>query len=70
MHSTCLFSTKHGVNLPDIHYVVHLGPAQSIVDHIQQSGSVGQNGRQAYNFAITTGHKLAHCETDITNFAR
>ena len=25
-----------GVNFPDVRYVVHLGPARSIVDHVQQ----------------------------------
>ena len=59
-----------GVNFPDVRYVVHLGPARSIVDHVQQSGRAGRDGKQAYNFVITTGQKLAHCETDVKNFAK
>ena len=59
-----------GVNFPDVHYVIHLGPARSIVDHVQQSGCAGCDGKQAYNVVITTGQKLAHCEVDIKNFAK
>ena len=51
-----------GVNFPDVHYVIHVGPARSIVDHVQQSGCAGCDGKQAYNVVITTGQKLAHCE--------
>ncbi|XP_068734521.1 probable ATP-dependent DNA helicase RecS [Montipora capricornis] len=58
-----------GVNFPDVRYVIHLGPARSIVDHVQQSGRAGRDGKQAYNVVITTGQKRAHCEVDIKNFA-
>lgn len=58
------------VNFPDVRYVVYLGPARSIVDHVQQSDRAGRDGKQAYNFVITTGQKLAHCETNVKNFAR
>lgn len=59
-----------GVNFPDVRYIIHLGPATSIVDHVQQSGRAGRDGKQAYNVVITTGQKLAHCEVDIKNFAK
>lgn len=59
-----------GVNFPDVRYVIHMGPARSIVDHVQQSGRAGRDGQQAYNVVITSGQKLAQCETAIKNFAR
>ena len=59
-----------GVNFPDVHYVIHLGPAWSIVDHVQQSGRAGRDGKQVYNVVIASGQKLAQCETAIKNFAR
>jgi len=31
-----------GVNNPDVKYVIHLGPAQSVVDHIQQAGELAE----------------------------
>lgn len=59
-----------GVNFPDVRYVIHLGPASSMVDHVQQSGHAGHDGKQAYNVILTTGHKLAHCEADVKTFAK
>jgi len=59
-----------GVNFPDVRYVIHLGPAQSIIDRVQQSGRAGRDGKQAYNVVITSGQKLAQCETAVKNFAR
>ena len=59
-----------GVNFPDVRYVVHLGPARCIVDHVQQAGRAGRDGKQAYNVVISNGHKLARCETDIKNFVK
>ena len=59
-----------GVNFPDVRFVIHLGPARSIVDHVQQAGRAGRDGKQAYNIVISNGYKLAHCETDIKNFVK
>ena len=36
-----------GVNFPDIRFVIHLGPARSIVDHLQLAGRAGHDGQQA-----------------------
>jgi len=42
-----------GVNFPDVRYAVHLGPARTIADHVQQAGRAGRDGNQAYN---VSGH--------------
>ena len=59
-----------GVNFPDIRFVIHLGPARSIVDHLQLSGRAGHDGQQASNIVISNGYKLSHCETGIKTFAK
>ncbi len=59
-----------GVNFPDIRYVIHYGPARSIIDHVQQSGRAGRDGKLAHNVVISTGQKLAQCETAVTEFVR
>ena len=40
------------------------------VDHVQQAGRAGRDGKPAYNVVISTGYKLAHCETEIKNFVK
>ena len=29
-----------GINFPDVKYVIHMGPARTVVDHIQEAGLV------------------------------
>lgn len=59
-----------GVNFPDVQYVVHMGPARSVVDHIQEAGRAGRNGASAHNVVLFHGNQLAHCEKPIKEFAR
>ena len=59
-----------GVNFPNIRYAIHFGPARSVIDHIQQSGRAGRDGKLAHNFVIATGQKLAQCETAVKEFVR
>ena len=59
-----------GVNFPDVRFVIHLGPLRSIVDHVQQSGRAGRDGKQAYNVIVTSNKNLAYCEGDVRDFAR
>ena len=33
-----------GVNFPDVRYVIHIGPARSVIDHIQWAGPAGRDG--------------------------
>jgi len=47
-----------GVHYPDVKYVVHLGPATSVGDHIQQAGRAGRNGSQAFNVVLFHGQQL------------
>ena len=49
-----------GVNYPDVKYVVHLGPARSVVDHIQQAGRAGRNGSQAFNVVVFHGQFFSY----------
>ncbi|MBL8160256.1 RecQ family ATP-dependent DNA helicase [Candidatus Saccharibacteria bacterium] len=37
-----------GIDIPDIRHVIHLMPAQSITDYVQQIGRAGRDGRQSY----------------------
>ena len=53
-----------GVNFLDVRYVVHFGPARSVIDHVQQSGRAG------HNVVIATGQKLAQCETAVKESVR
>ena len=59
-----------GVNFPNIRYAIHFGPARSVIDHIQQPGRAGRDGKLAHNFVIATGQKLAQCETAVKEFVR
>lgn len=59
-----------GVNFPDVKFVVHVGPARSLVDHIQQAGRAGRNGEEAHNVIIYHGNQLAPCEKGVKEFVR
>ena len=58
------------MNFPDVRYVIHLGPARTIIDHVQQAGRAGRDGKPAYNVVISSGPKLAHCETAVKTFVK
>jgi len=45
-----------GINCPDIRNVVHLGPPSSLVQYVQESGRVGQDG---YSFVALLLHGSA-----------
>lgn len=59
-----------GVNFPDVQYIVHYGPARTLVDHIQEAGRAGRNGEKAYDVTIFHGQQLAVCEQGVKDFAR
>lgn len=61
---------RMGVNFPDVKYIVHNGPARTLVDHIQEAGQAGRNGDKAYNVTIYHGQQLAVCEKGVKDFAR
>ncbi len=37
-----------GINIADIRHVVHLAPALSLIDYVQQIGRAGRDGKQSY----------------------
>ncbi|XP_068756193.1 ATP-dependent helicase wrn-1-like [Montipora capricornis] len=59
-----------GVNFPDTKYVVHYGPARSLVDHIQEVGGAGRNGEKADDITIYYGQQLAACEKGVKDFMK
>ncbi len=59
-----------GVNFPDVKYVVHYGPARSLVDHIQEAGRAGRNGEKAHDITIYFGQQLGECEKGVKEFVK
>ncbi|KAL9988747.1 hypothetical protein ACROYT_G003230 [Oculina patagonica] len=59
-----------GVNFPDVRYVVHIGPARSVVDHIQEAGRAGRDGNQAHNVVLFHGNQLSYCDKAVKEFVR
>ena len=59
-----------GVNFPEVKYVVHYGPARSLVDHIQEAGRAGRNGEKADDITIYYGQQLATCEKAVKDFVK
>ena len=59
-----------GVNYPDVKYVIHLGPARSVIDHIQQAGRAGRDGCQSYNVVVFYGQQLSQCEQAVKDFVK
>ena len=46
-----------GVNFLDVKFVIHIGPARSTVDHIQEAGRAGRNGKPAHIVIIYHGNQ-------------
>lgn len=59
-----------GVNFPDVKYVVHYGPARSLVDHIQEAGRAGRNGEKADDITIYYGQQLGTSEKGVKDFVK
>ena len=50
-HCRVLFATiafGMGINIPDIHRVIHFGPSRDIEEYVQESGRGGRDGTQCY----------------------
>lgn len=47
-----------GVNFPDICYVVNWGPARNLLDHHQEAGRAGRDGKQSDIVVIYHGQQL------------
>ena len=59
-----------GVTFPDVRYIIHIGSARSVVDHIQEAGRAGRDGASAHYVFLYHGNQLAHREEAIKQFAR
>ena len=59
-----------GVNFPDVKFVIHIGPARSTVDHIQEAGRAGRNGKPAHNVIIYHGNQLSQCDKSVKTFCK
>lgn len=53
-----------GVNFPNVQYVIHYGPPQTVTEIIQQAGRAGRTGQQAYSFVYTTRRQLSLCDKE------
>ena len=59
-----------GVNFSDVRYVVHWGPARNILDHHQQSGRAGRDGRESDVVVFYYGQQLSQCEPEVKEFVK
>ncbi|XP_015779804.1 PREDICTED: probable Werner syndrome ATP-dependent helicase homolog 1 [Acropora digitifera] len=57
-----------GVNFPDVSYVIHWGPACSLLDYHQESGRGGRDGKQTQVLTIYHGQQVCFCEQDVKEF--
>ena len=56
-----------GVNFPHVKFVIHIGPARSTVDHIQEAQRAGRNGKPAHNVIIYHSNQLSQCDKAVKN---
>ena len=59
-----------GVNFPDIRYVINWGPARNLLDHHQEAGRAGRDGKQSDIVVIYHGQQLTHCEDEVKSFVK
>lgn len=59
-----------GMDIPNIHYVLHFSPPSVMEDYLQEVGRAGRNAKM-YNEAFTDGGKIpAHCLVSIEDFRK
>ena len=58
------------MNFPDVRYVINWGPARSLLDHHQEAGRAGGDGKQADVVVIYHGNQLTHHEDNVKDFVR
>ncbi|KAL9977862.1 hypothetical protein ACROYT_G015316 [Oculina patagonica] len=49
-----------GVNYPDVKHVIHLGPARSVVDHIQQAGRGSRKVKEGKRKVLSQSEKAKY----------
>ena len=59
-----------GVNFSDIRYVINWGPAHNLLDHHQEAGRAGGDGKQSDIVVIYHGQQLTHCEDKVKSFVK
>ncbi|XP_078353782.1 ATP-dependent DNA helicase RecQ-like [Oculina patagonica] len=59
-----------GVNFPNVQYVVHYGPPQTVTEIIQQAGRAGRSGQQSYSFVYSTKRQLSDCDKDVKDLVK
>ena len=59
-----------GVNFPDVRYIVHFGPARTLLDFHQQAGRAGRDGDPSDVIVFFYGQQLSHCEDDVRAFLK
>ena len=59
-----------GVNFPDIRYIINWGPARNLLDHHQEAGRAGRDGKQSDIVVIYHGQQLTHCEDEVKSFVK
>ena len=59
-----------GVNIPDVHQVIHYGPPRQIVDFVQEIGRAGRDGKPAKSLLFYAGGHLKKCEQIVKEYAR
>ena len=59
-----------GVNFPDIRYIINWSPARNLLDHHQEAGRAGRDGKQSDIVVIYHGQQLTQCEDEVKSFVR
>ena len=54
-----------GVNFPDIRYIINWSPARNLLDHHQEAGRAGRDGKQSDIVVIYHGQQLTQCEDEV-----
>lgn len=59
-----------GMDIPNIHYILHFGPPSVMEDYLQEVGRAGRNAKM-YNDVFADGGKIpAHCLVSIEDFRK
>ena len=57
-----------GVNCPDVHLVINLGPPSDIEMYVQEVGRGGRNGMPSYAVLLSSATLLQHCSKSMINY--
>ena len=57
-----------GVDCPDTHVIVHVGPPSDIESYVQQVGRAGRDGSESFAFLLTSAKLETHCDKQMLNY--